>query len=482
MPVNTAHPSHAERAHQWKRVRDVLAGADAVKSNAGQYIRRPPALGMGEWPAYVRNAPFFAASRRTLDGLTGAIFRKEPVVTAPESFARVLDNVDGRGTPFGSFAKRAVREVIALGSYGVLVDVGSGGGDPFLAGYAAESIINWKTTVIDGRPVLSLVVLREFAEQSDPDDPFEAKTVERFRVIELARVRGGSGLVHAVTVFEKRATMRSGEDFVRVSGPTVPTRRGEPLDFIPFTFLGPTDLAPDVEEPPLLDLVNVNLDHFAVSAGTAHSMWFCAHPMVWVAGNFKGGAKVNEIELGSSTAWQLDQGSEVNILEFKGQGLGALETRLARLEAHIAALGARLLEDQKAGVEAAATVAMRHRGEDSVLASIANTSSRGFGQALSWANWWHGGQPNEVEVELNKDFLSLSLAPQQMVQLVAGWQQGGYGGEVLYHNLKDGERIPEGMTFEDWQTDIENNGPAGDFMRLGDEDDIDDDDGEDEAT
>lgn len=482
MPVDSRHPEFEARAHQWQRVRDVLAGADRVKEHAGRYIRKPPALLGDQWAQYVRGAPFYAASGRTLDGLTGAIFRKEPVVTAPEGFARLLNNVDARGTPLGPFAKRAVREVISMGRYGVLVDVPSGGGSPFLAGYATESIINWKIVTIAGRPTLALLVLRETASQPDPDDQFEGKTVERFRILELAKVRGGPGLVYVATLFERRQTMWRATDIVRVAGPIVPTRRGEPLDFIPWTFLGPTDLGSTVEEPPLLDLVNTNLDHFGVSAGLAHSLWFVGHPMIWVAGSFTGDAKVSEIEVGSSSAWQLEQGATVNLLEFRGQGLGALEKRLERLEAHMAALGARLLEDQKAGVEAAATVAMRHRGEDSVLASIANTSSRGFAQALSWANWWHGGQPDEVEVELNKDFLDLALAPQQMVHLVAGWQQGGYGGEVLYHNLKIGERLPEGMTLEEWRTDLENNGPPGDFMRLGDEDDIDDDDGEETAA
>ena len=126
----------------------------------------------------------------------------------------------------------------------------------------------------------------------------------------------------------------------------------------------------------------------------------------------------------------------------------------------MAVLGARLLEDQKPGVEAAETVSLRHRGENSLLASIADTVGRGLSKALSWRVWWAGGGEGEATVELNTDFLEASLSPDGLLKMVAAWQQGGIGGKVLHHNLRLGERLPEGMTFDDWQDDIEQNGAA----------------------
>ena len=48
-----------------------------------------------------------------------------------------------------------------------------------------------------------------------------------------------------------------------------------------------------------------------------------------------------------------------------------------------------------------------------------------------------------------------------MLDLVNAWQQGGIGGEALFHNLKAGERLPEAMTFDHWQRDIRENRPNG---------------------
>ena len=79
------------------------------------------------------------------------------------------------------------------------------------------------------------------------------------------------------------------------------------------------------------------------------------------------------------------------------------------------------------------------------------------------------GQENAAVVEMNKDFSTASLSPAELVQFVAAWQQGGIGGEVLFHNLKAGERLPEGMTFEGWERDIEEHGATAAFLGFGDE-------------
>ena len=81
----------------------------------------------------------------------------------------------------------------------------------------------------------------------------------------------------------------------------------------------------------------------------------------------------------------------------------------------------------------------------------------------------------EVHADLTKSFLlRKSIVKirnlEQSLKLVAAWQQGGIGGAVLYHNLKAGERLPEAMTFEDWERDIEEHGQTATFMGLGDDD------------
>ena len=462
MPLDSTHAEYEAERGRWRRIRDVLAGEDAVKAAGAAYLPRLAGQNASEYDAYKARAEFHEASGRTLDGLTGAIFRKEPMVQIAEAFEDLQADADGRGTPFPAFAKRAVHEVIGLGRYGVLVDVPSAGGDPFLAGYPAENIVNWRMTVVEGRPALGLVVLRETASVP-AEDGFQSETIERYRVLSLEAETGGvsgAGPAYRVRLFERRRDKRGRGDFVRIADAT-PTRRGEKLTSIPFVFLGPTDLTADVQRPPLSGLVNVNLSHYRTSADLEHGAHFTALPTIYVAGDVRGSAEESgELRVGSGVAWQLEMGATAGMLEYRGQGLEALEKRLTRKEAHMAVLGARLLEDQKAGVESAEAIGLRHRGENSLLASIADTVVRGLGRALDWQAWWAGAEPDQTSVDLNKDFTERPLAPQEMVHLVAGWQQRGYGDEVLFHNLKGGERLPAGMTLEAWREDIARTKPT----------------------
>lgn len=465
------HKQHDENAADWTRIRDVLDGERAVKMRGAEYLPKLSGMTPGDYTAYKQRTEFHEATARTLDGLTGAIFRKPPTVDAPEQADAMIDNITSRGMPFMVFAKNGTREVVAMGRYGVLVDaMPDGDGEPFMSGYIAENILQWRSAVIDGKPVLTLVVLRELSERSDPETFYENVEVERFRVLELGNIDNDidGATTYLQSVWEKQAAADDGKELVMVVEPFQPLRRGAPLEFIPFIFIGPYDITPDVQRSPILGLANVNLVHYVMSADIQHGAHFTALPTPWVSGEIGGvSAEAGELPIGSGVAWQLEKGATAGMLEYTGQGLTGYRELRQDTEKHMAILGARLLEDQKTGVEAASTVGLRHRGENSLLASIADTVGRGLTMALNWALWWAGGTEDSATIELNSDFLDKPLSPEGLVQLVAAWQQGGIGGRVLYHNLLEGERLPKDMTFDKWMEDIEENGPSSEFLGFG---------------
>ena len=88
MAVDTRHPHYDARADQWRRIRDVLEGGDAVKSQGTRYLPRLEGQNENQaaddgYLAYLSRAEFHEAATRTLAGLTGAIFRKPPTVELP---------------------------------------------------------------------------------------------------------------------------------------------------------------------------------------------------------------------------------------------------------------------------------------------------------------------------------------------------------------------------------------------------------------
>jgi hypothetical protein len=157
MPVDTKHDDYGVRARQWARIRAIAEGADAVKQ--ANLLPTLDGATLTAQESYRARAMFYNATARTVAGLVGAVFRRPPQITWPEGLDAQRDNITRTGMPLVSFAKRTVEEVIQTGRFGVLVDAPTGteAGDdaPYLCGYTAENIWNWRETVVDGRPLLA---------------------------------------------------------------------------------------------------------------------------------------------------------------------------------------------------------------------------------------------------------------------------------------------------------------------------------------
>jgi len=456
MPVNTEHDDYVTRSMHWVRIRDALAGGDAVKAKGEAYLPKPSGHSREDYASYVTRAEFYPATARTLEGLVGAIFRKEPVLKLPagKAYELLTEQATLRGEDFVTFSKRLVREVMALGRYGVLVDLEDGPQKPFVAGYCPENIINWRVSLIDRRPVLTMVVLREYATKVDPNDMYSTVLIERYLVLRLGSLESDpeGGLVYGQEVYEKSP---DDKEPVFISS-VLPTRRGQPLDRIPFTFFAPLDLSITPEKPPILDLVDTNLSHYRTSAELEEGAYFTGLPMYVISGRLQGKEDdATPFVVGSRMALLLEEGGSAEVLTVSGEGMGLLKELMEAKERRMAVLGARILEEQKAGVEAADTVTLRHAGENSLLASISDTCSRGLQQVLKDMLWWTGLDNPEVSFDLNKDFISGQLSPSELVQLVAAYQNGALGPEAFFMALKDGERVPNTWTKDDWLKDLD---------------------------
>jgi hypothetical protein len=125
----------------------------------------------------------------------------------------------------------------------------------------------------------------------------------------------------------------------------------------------------------------------------------------------------------------------------------------------MAVLGARMLESQKAGVESGDAIARRQSGEESLLSCMAQTISMGVTVALQWLADWEGVE-GDVKCELNRDFLPASMDAQMLTAMIAAWQSGGMSYQTLFHNLKSGEIIEEGVSMEEEQGRISEAAPV----------------------
>lgn len=494
MPANSLHPDYKKFLPKWERCRDVCAGQDDVQAAGTKYLPKLNDQAPNDYKAYVQRATFYNATWRTIAGLVGMLFRKPPEIDAPELLKGVsadvtagrvaksglFDDVDGAGQPLQLFQQEVSEEALKFGRIGILCDYpvapeGITAADaeamnlrPVLCQYDTFAIINWKKGRVNNKTVLTQAVLRE--QVWIPKDEFEGEMEDRWRVLDLAQLPANPGdktpsePVYRQRLFKlDKSKSRGGggrsQAAVVQDGPDIfPKMNGKEMAFIPFRIISGAGGEPfEVEDPPLIDLVDMNLSHYRTKADHEHGCHFTALPTLVLTGWTKDNPG-DKIYLGSEAALVTkNPDAKATFAEFTGQGLQALENNLERKEAQMAVLGARMLEPQKKGVETAEAEGQHRKGEESMLASVAQAISLGMTQVLKWFAEWAGEDPSKVKAELNRDFYPVKMTPQMLSALISGWQQGvpGLSDQGLFAKLKAGEIVAEDVSLEDEQARLE---------------------------
>ena len=453
MPVDTRNAQYSERIKQWTMCRDVSAGTDKIKEEGTKYLPKLSGQDGDEYEAYKRRADFFGAFARSVQGIAGAVFRRHPTVDMPEQYADYTDDVTLEGLPFDVFARMCFDEILTVGRVGVYADMPTEGAAdlplrPYAVMVTAENVINWRQrwSFNFGRYILDMVVIRETVEATGGDQ-YQSEEVEQYRVMEIEND------IVVVRLYRENKQAVDNDDKWTLYSEVIPRRLGAALVRIPFKFINVTTLTPDVQKPPLLDLAHVNLSHYRSSADLEHGRHYTALPTPWVAG-FPANT---ELRIGANIAWVSDDPqAKAGILEFTGQGLGALETAVEQKEKRMAVLGARMLESQPRGVEAADTVRLRQAGEAATIQGIINAIEAGLEDLLGWMVWWGGGGPDDVTLEINRDVINSVLQPDELAALTAALQSGGISYDTYYYNLERGDMTRPDIDAEEEREGISN--------------------------
>jgi hypothetical protein len=474
MPVDSTHPDYDANLPAWLRARDVFAGEDAVKAAAEKYLPRLDCQDDKEYLAYKNRASFFNASARTADGFVGLIFRRDPNFKLPDgnngvadALSEFVEDADMLGTPLAAYSKKLVTEIINVGRAGTLVDWNEEAEQrAYAVAYTAEDIINWHTERVNGRNVLTLVVLKEVSQMPVAEsDPFEPEEIQQLRVLKLVPPQTSADNAKAdwsyqVEIWQFLADgqnasgmSKRGKRKWKLVESLTPLRLGKSLPLIPFVFHGPRHSLPEVDKVPLADIIVVNLDHYRLTADYKHGMHFTALPTAWVSGFDKN----SSLRIGSSTAWVAETpGATAGFLEFTGQGLTTFERAMDRDEQLMAVLGTRMLESRKRVGETAAAIELRQSGENSILNTVSLSISASLTQVLRWVYWWNSTEPipdaigpDLVLASLNTDFSITGMSFQEITALVAAWQAGAISQDTMFNLFRAGEVIAPGRTNEE---------------------------------
>lgn len=459
--VRTTHPTYDKLAPKWKRCSDVVDGQDALHKGREVYLPKLIEEEERDYSARLKRSNFFNATWRTIAGLAGMAFRKEPTVEVPAAIEPYLADVDLAGNSLDKLAKGLVEDMLEYGAFGLLVDhpprpdgmtpitqavAEALGLRPTIQYYEIESVINWRYERINNVHQLTLVVLKEAA--SVAEDEFSHETEDRYRVLDLVPLMGEAGQSWAYRQRVFRINDKNEDELV---SETYPQMNGRALPYIPFKIAGLLD------EPPLIDLVDANIAHYQVNAERRQALHYVAAPTAVVSGyNEPDGAR--PLYIGSSTAWVFpNPETKAYFLETDGGGIGAIKDALIEIKQEMAVLGARMIADETTQAETLGGTQIKRAGENSILASIVLEVSGALEWALGvFAEW--AGVSGEVRYEINRDFNPAGLDAQQMTALLSALQGGGISFEDYFRLLQRHDVIDATKTFDEHQAQIEMQG------------------------
>jgi len=464
MPVNTEHLQYTKYSARWKKCRDFVEGQETVKEEKQTYLPKPTGQEIEEYDAYVERASYYNATGRTKEILLGLVFIKEPVFTVPTTMEDYLKNVTSTGQSLRTFAHEIMEEMLITSRGGVLVDYPQAvkiegkpitraqaeamNIQPYMSFYQAESIINWKTIVVNNEEILEFVVLSEIEYVADPKDPFKIEAKVVYRVLTIQ-----SGIYQQEIYREKD----KGGGF-EISEIITPKIKNKNMTRIPFVFFNTTSTDWNITKPFMLDLVNINLAHYRTSADNEHALHYTALPTAVITG-YKKKQGDAPFQIGSAVVWTFaEPQATAFFLEFQGLGLEPMQRSIDSKENQMSKLGAKMLGGDKKAAEAAETAKINRAGEASSLSDLTKIVNEVLEMALEFAAEWMS-VTGEISVELNNDYMPIEMSADDLNALMDAWQGGGMTYETFYHNLQKGEFTRPGITAEQEKDQIEVEGP-----------------------
>ena len=457
-------PELSKLLPQYYLIRDCLSGEPTIKGARAVYLPMPNAEDQSKenkarYDSYLKRAVFYNVTRRTLNGLVGQVFMRDPVVKVPSLLNPVIENASGTGVSLTQQSKKTLSLTLAYSRAGLLVDypeVPEGGATiadleagrvrPTITTYSPQEIINWRLTERGGEEILSLVVLAE--SYTFADDGFEMKNAAQFRVLKLDE--NGEYVMEVwsepqPSAWDGSKTPKGNFQLSKVLRPR--GAAGQPLREIPFSFVGSENNDPQPDNPNLYDLASINVSHYRNSADYEESCFIVGQPTPvltglteeWVKDVLKG-----TVAFGSRGGIPLPVGGDAKLLQ-AGENTMIKEAMEAK-ERQMVALGAKLVE-QKQVQRTAFEAKVEATSEGSTLSSTAKNVQAAYAWALKWCAKFVGVPDTAITFELNTDFDIARMTPEERAQAIKEWQ----GGAITFEEMRAVLRKSGTATEEDEQ-------------------------------
>lgn len=457
-------PEVAKLFPQYYLIRDAIAGEVAVKAAKEKYLPKPDKTKNDEaarqrYEDYISRAVFYNVTRRTLAGLAGQVFMRDPVIKLPSQLAVLETNVSGAGVNLKQQSKKALNYALAYSRCGLHVDypaTDEEGGvtvadieanrvRPTINLYSPMEIINWRLVEDGAEEKLSLVVL--FETYVNSDDGFEVKTSGQFRVLRLDE----NG--HYVQEIWREpsptnadgSAVPKGKNWARHEIVTPKGPNGEPLDYIPFMFIGSDNNDASPDNPNFYDIASLNMAHYRNSADYEESCFIVGQPTPVLTGLTEDWVKDvlgGVVKFGSRGGIPLPVGGDAKLLQASENTM--IKEAMEAKERQMVALGAKLVE-QVTVQRTATETRLEATSEGSILSSTTHNVQDAYVWALEQCAMFANVEGAAVTFELNTEFDIVRMTPEERRQLIEEWQKGA----VTFTEMRAGLRKAGSATEDD---------------------------------
>ena len=416
--IDAKHPQYTQRrVEEWRLMRDAENGEGAVKARGEAYLPKPSGFkamlggGRAAYHDYRMRANFPEILSPSLSALVGIAHGKEIQIEMPDALGYLWEDADGDGMPLEVFHRKITRELLLMGRYGVLADAPAGGGEPYLAGYCAESIINWD----DGFFVLD--------ESGPVRIGFEWQDEIKFRVVELQDGR------YVQSLYDGESNTVMG-----VAAPV--TTGGRPLDFVPFAVASGVDLQADVRTSPLIGVARAALAIYQLDADQRHQLFMSGQETLVIINGERPDA------VGAGVVIQIETGEGINgdakYVSPTCSGIEAHAEKIKDKRTEAVMAGARLLEQSDSVQESGEARKLRFASETATLTSVLQQSCSLLERSLRNVAALKGLPGDGITVKAPATLLDTTMSAQDFAALSGVYEAGGMSWATFYENGQRG--------------------------------------------
>lgn len=460
MAITSTHNQYNAALARWKKNRAAVAGQDAIHAGGKDFIPDDNALDLSRdsrarFARLIERATWTPITSYTLQGLTGAVFRRPSQHNLDGVMDFIVKDADGTGQSLNQLGKFVIAELLTVARIGLLTEyplaeegltaqqVSTQGLRPKITVYTAESIDNWAFEYRGGALMLTMIKLKEVRE-TIVDYEVEGATV--YRVLRMNE----ANQYEQVVINENEET---------IEGPFIIRQAdGTAFDYITFEFAGAENNLPNVDIAPLSGIVDLNIAHYQVTADKRKNLHIHSGGLLCITSKLSvaewNDANPNGITVAADSGVFLGDGGNAQLLQLEASSQSQAE--IESIQNQAVAVGAKMVTIA-GGNETATAARISASGESSVLSSVASNAGEAIENALiSAARFVSGANPDDVQFRLNDDFFDEGLTAQDAMALIQLGDRGLVAINDQRAKLRGTGWLEADRTDEDIDNDVAN--------------------------